>query len=234
MSRTRAGRDGPLRILAVCGMAGPVVFALLVAVASFYYPGYSQMTQAVSELGGAGAPNPAIQNANFFLIGVLVVAFAFGLQRGIGDGRGSKLGPVFIGVFGVSSGLANAFLPCDRGCEFQTIVGTMHNVTGLAGFLAAIAGLFLISRRFDHDPFWRSHRPYTLLTAVVALVSLLAWIGIAKAAEIGSLNGVLQRVFIAVWLVWVEVTAVRLFWVSGRSLAPSAAGRPYEGRGGVP
>jgi len=33
-------------------------------------------------------------------------------------------------------------------------VGSVHNVTGLAGFLSAIAGVFLISRTFGVDPNW--------------------------------------------------------------------------------
>jgi hypothetical membrane protein len=68
-------------ILSMCGIAAPVVSALLVIIAGAYYPGYSHVTRAISELGGAGAQHPLIQDVNFFITGVLIVAFALGLYR---------------------------------------------------------------------------------------------------------------------------------------------------------
>ncbi len=121
---------------------------------------------------------------------------------------GSKLRPVLVGVFGVSSGLANAVLPCDPGCEFQSLTGTMHNLTGLGGFIAAIVGILVLSRRLRGDPYWTSNYRFSWISGVAALVSLLLWIGVAKAAEVESLNGVLQRVYIAAWFIWVEAMAL--------------------------
>ncbi len=56
-------------------------------------------------------------------------------------------------------------------------------------------------------------------------MSLLLWIGVAKAAEVESLNGVLQRVYIAAWFIWVEAMALGLLsqWRRSpgyRSIAP--------------
>ena len=93
----------------------------------------------------------------------------------------------------------------------------MHNLTGLGGFIAAIAGIFVISARIRGDSRWRSLYCFSWITGVAALVSLLLWIGFAKAAEIESLNGVLQRVFIAIWFVWVEVMALKLLFLGRRS-----------------
>ncbi len=110
--------------------------------------------------------------------------------------------------------MGSAFLPCDPGCEFQTFTGTMHNVTGLGGFIAAIAGIFVISRRLRGDPNWRPFYSFSWITGIAALVSLLLWIGVAKVAEVDSANGLLQRLFILAWFVWVEVMALRLFRIS--------------------
>ncbi|MEE9202181.1 MAG: DUF998 domain-containing protein, partial [Dehalococcoidia bacterium] len=156
MSQNSTDRNSTLKLLALCGIAAPIIFAVLVVVGGFIYEGYSHATQAISELGGVEAQYPIIQNVNFFVLGILVVAFAVGLHRGIGGGRGSRLGPVLVGVFGVVAGIGNAFLPCDAGCDFQSLTGTMHNLTGLGGFVALIAGIFLISRRLKGDPRWHS------------------------------------------------------------------------------
>ena len=50
MSENRATRDNLLKGLALCGVAIPIVFAVLVTVGGFIYEGYSHVTQAVSEL----------------------------------------------------------------------------------------------------------------------------------------------------------------------------------------
>ncbi len=214
MIQSRSNQNNLLRILAICGIAAPFLFTALVTAGGLIYEGYSHTTQAISELGGVEAQYPLLQNTNFFVVGVLIMAFALGLHRGTGDGQGSRLGPVLLGIFGAIM-VSHGFLSCDPGCEFESLTGAMHNLTGLAGFIAGIAGIFVISRRLNGDPHWHSLYRFSRVTGVAALVSLLLWIGVAKAAEVESLNGVLQRVFIATWFIWVAVMATQLFRVSG-------------------
>lgn len=107
----------------------------------------SHVTQAISELGGVEAQNPLIQNVNFFTSGVVIAAFALGLYRNLYGAARSALGTALVGGFGLVA-VAHAFLRCDAGCEFVSTVGTLHNVTGLAGFVSVITGVFLISRIF--------------------------------------------------------------------------------------
>lgn len=186
------------------------------------YEGYSHASQAISELGGVEALTPILQNTNFFVMGILTMAFAIGLHRGIGNGRGSKTGPLLIGYFGAIT-VVQGFLPCDAGCDFESLTGTLHNATGLSGFLAVISGIVFISRRMSQAPNWSSHRSYSLLTAIAALLGLPAWIGVSKAAGIEGLNGVLQRTFIGLVLLWIEITAIRLFRQSLRPPASAVA-----------
>lgn len=93
----------------------------------------------------------------------------------------------------------------------------VHNVTGLVGFVSAIAGIFVISRGLKGDPFWRRFHRFSLVVGFATLVSLLLWIGVAKAAQVDSLNGLLQRLFIGFWFLWVEVIAIRMFQLSRQS-----------------
>jgi len=93
----------------------------------------------------------------------------------------------------------------------------LHNVAGLTGFVAAIAGMFVISRRIILDSYWQVLYRFSWIFGIAALVSLVLWIGVAKAAEVCSVNGVLQRLFIGVRFIWVEVMAIRLFSLSSRS-----------------
>ncbi|MBI4322512.1 MAG: hypothetical protein HY675_28815 [Chloroflexi bacterium] len=55
-----------------------------------------------------------------------------------------------------------------------------------------------------------------MVTSAAALLGLILWIGIAKAGGVGSVNGVLQRVFVAFVLQWIEVMGIRLLLLSRR------------------
>jgi hypothetical membrane protein len=130
-------------ILSFCGIAAPAVFVLLVIIAGAYYPGYSHMTHAISELGGVAAQNPLIQNVNFFISGVLIVAFALGLHRNLEGARRSALCAALVAAFGLVM-VAHAFLPCDVGCEFVSPesyrgYSVMTAVVGLASLVLWIA-----------------------------------------------------------------------------------------------
>ena len=105
--------------------------------------------------------------------------------------------------------MVHAFLPCDSGCEFVTTVGSAHNVTGLLAFLSAIAGVLVLSRRLPAES--AAYRVYSVATAVAGFVSLVLWIALGKVARIPAMNGSLQRVFAGTILLWIEVTAIRLF-----------------------
>ena len=72
--RLAPGIVGPL---AVCGAIAPLLFASIIVVAGSR-PGYSRISQFISELGYG--PNAIVQNLNFLLTGMLVAAFSYGLQ----------------------------------------------------------------------------------------------------------------------------------------------------------
>jgi hypothetical protein len=103
------------------------------------------------------------------VLGVLVLGFAWALGRHLGA---PHRGPVLLGVFGVSSCIANGLLPCDVACVGETPVAMAHNVTGLLGFVAAIAGMTVLARRWRHDPAGGTTSLPTVGAAVVALGGL--------------------------------------------------------------
>ena len=101
MEAKRSQTGSVLRLLALCGIVAPISFTTVVVVLGSIQPGYSHLSQTISSLGDIGAPNAAIQNINFVVTGMLTLAFALGLQRGIGDGKGSKVGPALVALWGM-------------------------------------------------------------------------------------------------------------------------------------
>ena len=217
MLENQSSRPTGLMYLALSGLAVPIVFTLLVIIGGFAQDGYSHASQAISELAGVEATNPLIQNLNFVISGLLIMGFAWGLHLGINRGQGAVIGPALVGFFGLTTAFAQPLLPCDAGCEFETLTGTLHNVTGMTSFLAVVAGMVLVSRRVKDDPWWRSYRGYSLIMGAVSLAALIAWIAISKAAGVESVNGLLQRVFVGAALSWIGVMGYHMFELSRRS-----------------
>jgi hypothetical protein len=215
-------------LLALGGLAGPLVFVTLVLIGGALYDGYSHVSQAVSELGGEGSEVARLQNTNFILLGVLTLGLAWALAGVLG---GWRYVPALVAVFATSSAIANGFLPCDLGCQGTTTVGLLHNVTGVTGFVAAITATFLLSRRWRDDPHWRSHARFSRLTAYIALAGLLGFI-VTRAAEIEEIDGLLQRVFVLALLTWLAVTGLRLHLAYRRGVsAPAPALAPAAEHG---
>lgn len=70
------------RVLVLGGLAGPIVVATVVINCAAIRPGYSHVSQFLSELGEAGGPNAVLMNyAGFMVPGVLIFLSGLGLGR---------------------------------------------------------------------------------------------------------------------------------------------------------
>lgn len=198
------------RFLAICGILAPIIFAIIVMIAGLLQPEYNHLINFVSELGAVGAPNAIIQRMNFVLVGILIVAFAFGLHRGIGKGKGSIIGPLLVAIFGLSAVVSGIFStdPIQPG-SFSDI---MHSMSSAVGSTAAIIAFFIIPRRLEQDILWRRYRSFSIVIAIVAIVISVVGVGVLGVLGV---PGLAQRLFMAVLFLWIEVMAIRLFQVSG-------------------
>lgn len=202
------------RLLALCGMLAPILFTLVVVVLGAITPGYSHVRDVISVLGGTGAPYGVVQDANFVVCGVLLIAYAVGLHRGVAAGRGSRWGPGVLALAGAGLGGAG-FFPVATGASISVIdwsapTSTYHQLSSVVFFLGMIVGMYGLSRRFRHDPRWRGYDRYSRWASVVALGLVLLY-SLAGSDGAGILpDGALQRFYIAWVGIWVESTAIHL------------------------
>src|SRR5215469_16914469 len=70
-------RNVLVQLCALAGMMGPLLFILGFTLAGWLTPGYSPLQESISSLGVEG-PHPWIQNTNFVVFGLLLLAFALG------------------------------------------------------------------------------------------------------------------------------------------------------------
>lgn len=207
LKKRTARRDLLLAFLAACGMLGPALYIVTWVVAGLLYPGYNQLTQATSELTSTGAPPTAAAVANFggVALGLLLVAFAFGLYRGVRRSAWLLLGTILVGLFGLVC-IGQTFFPMNPGGP--SWLNAMHGIMFVISGVALIPGLLALSVAFARDPSFRAYRWYTFSTPFLMLLA-----GQANVLEIFP-AGVPERLANLVVLVWIEVVATRLLWLA--------------------
>src|SRR5215211_3649359 len=67
------------KILMLGGILAPIVYVLTVLLGGVIRPGYSHVSQAVSDLIATNAPNKSLLDPLFALYNLLVIAFALSL-----------------------------------------------------------------------------------------------------------------------------------------------------------
>ena len=73
-------------------------------------------------------------------------------------------------------------------------------------FLTLVVAQLVLARAFRSDPSWRDLRAYSIVSGSLTLALLVLFI----AGPIDGWNGLVQRVFLAVPLVWIMVLGTRL------------------------
>lgn len=190
------------RLFAFCGILAPILFALLVVVASLLRPGYSQFHNFISDLGvGQYA---IIQNTNFVIFGLLSIGFALGLRGGLPapQGRALKASVLLVVIFGIGILLAGVFPENYRS-------GGLHTLVSSAAFLSIIAAQLLVwqgLRRKD-SAVWGRYRTYSLISGLLSLI--LVWFSSST-----DYPGAAQRIFLAVPWIWIEVTGLKLYFLA--------------------
>lgn len=203
MSESRPSRA--LSMLAICGIIAPILYTTSVIVLGFLWLGYNHVTQFISELGGVGTPNAIVMNTlGFGLTGLLEIAFAFGLHRGINEGRGSKIGPALVAIDG-SATVAVGFFPWDT-TDLASFTSRMHNIVGLVSLIAITLAPLVIAQRLRNDHHWKGYRVYCLATGLVTAVLGATFLFIAVEGYMGAM----QRISAAPSLIWIEIMAIKL------------------------
>lgn len=196
------------RGLLIAGFAAPVVLTVAIVLAGHFEPGYSHVSQYVSELGAAGASHQESFNyGGLFLSGLLTFLFALGLYVRVQPRASLVASSVLVAIVGLSRLVAGIF-PCDAGCvvENMSMPATVH---AIAGFFALTCGAFAqlslaigSIRERESELFWLS-----VGLGFVSLALVFALFGFGK--ELPYL-GVVQRLILAAFYVWVVAVALKI------------------------
>jgi len=181
---------------------GVVQFSAAMAWVQSQYPGYSLLTNYISDLGNTStSPAHAVFNVSIMVLGLL--AFLGTLLAWGGFPRG---GPRVAGLFLILVASVAAVLV---GVFPENVNPTVHDLVSLLVFLPGGLGLCLLSLGMRAGTFWSSYRGLTLGLGAITLVSL-AYYAPTQQWNITWDPGLVERLIVFPILVWGFVAGLRL------------------------
>ncbi len=198
-------------VLALAGMAGPLVLGVTDITAAFLDPGYSFFDDSISSL--ARTSLGWFQTIGFLAIGLLVEIFVAGLLFNIRPARLFHAGIVCLVLFGFGLLLLGAFHTDPIGTVENTTEGTIHSSVAAGIFWLFPLAIAFIAPSLRRDPDWRNIFVYTLVACSLDII-LAVTLGFFQDSE--HWFGLIERLLVANMIVWVEVAAVRMLRLSMR------------------
>ena len=209
------------RLLASCGIAGPVVFTAAWVVSSLLQTGHGAGAVQLSGLAAMDARDPGLMMAGFVGLGVCSIAFGAALRRL----RPGSAGPWLVTVAGAATVAAGLFrrdhlLLTGPGFTGESWHNQVHDVVSGFAYAAMIAAPLVLAHSFRVDPDWAGlRRPLQAL----ALASAAA-LALFASGAVQPWNAVVQRAAVSLPLAAEVLIAARLL-AAGRPARPGRRAR---------
>lgn len=201
----------PVKGLLACGILSSLLWPVSSEVlAAWLYEGYSPFSQAVSELTSIGAPTRPPLIVEGFVYSVLVIAFGIGVWQ---SAQGKRTLRVTAGVLVAYGAVGPLWLPFPMTARADiqattAVTDVMHMVLSGVDVL-----LMLTAIGFGAAALGKWFRLYSILTAATVLVfgALTGtYVPRIAAGEATPWLGVVERISLGAWLLWVAVLAIAI------------------------
>jgi hypothetical protein len=163
-----------LQILAICGMASPIVYTVMWILGGIVRSDYNHVRDDISSLFAIGAPKKRLFNSFIIASSLLLFVFYLGIHWGINNGQGSIIGPALFVVSGFLGVLVALFFPLDAGGEIITLRGKRHLVFVMTSGILTIAGMIALWFQLKSVEAWSLFANYSLISAIVSIVLMVA------------------------------------------------------------
>jgi CubicO group peptidase (beta-lactamase class C family) len=226
----------PRQLLLAGGAASSIVYVATDVVGGLRYPGYSFLSQTISELAAVGAPTQALVAPLFLAYDLLALAFAAGVLATRG-GRallvvGALLGGRAILALGVAAAELLGLLPFSVAMQQRGAGGLDTDLPHIVLMLVTVV-LLLLAMAFGAFALGKRFRVYSFAT--IALVLVLGWVTSQFVATVAAGQpspglGVVERVMVYASVAWPGVLSVALLRRPSRRGRAAASGAPARPR----
>jgi len=197
--------------LSLLALATTIAWAVLAIAAQLLKPGQSVRSMGMSGL--AIGRHGWIMRLAFVVRGIAALALVGAVCRLTPDAAQSVAGLVLVALWGGGSALLAVYdtdMPGDR----PTLHGRAHALIALAAYVAMGVGMVLVSLKLGEAEATADVARWSLPIALVAAAALFAqFAGFGAAARttargLGRYAGLLQRIYLALVMLWSVVVAV--------------------------
>ena len=213
------------KALLVCGILSSLLYVAMNVIGAMQYEGYSSISQSVSELFAIGAPSRPLWVLLGILYQVLMIAFGWGIWVSAGHNRPLRIVGGLLLAYGVI-GLAGPFAPMHQrevlAAGGKTLTDTMHIILTIVAVL-----IMLLALGFGATAFGKRFRIYSIGTIVLLLVfgALTGLDGPRISTNLPTpWVGILERINIAGFLLWIVVLAIVLLRAEKRQSSVDGSG----------
>ena len=196
------------RLGILCGVLGPLLWLSLIAVAGAIRPGFSHITQYISELADRGSTTETLMRyAGFEFTGILYLCFASALMAHFTNRRLIKLAACLFALDGLGRIGAGVF-PCDPGCAGLSLSQDLHHLFATIGFCSGILATITCGIIFRIQGRSKIFAWYSVGSGISAMTFLLlmTW-GLNPVKT----TGLFEHLATGILSLWLLVFAVCLF-----------------------
>jgi hypothetical membrane protein len=200
-----------LKFLALGGVIAPLLFTVTTLICADLRPDYSHIHHFISELGATGTPNADLMNwMGFIPSGITISFFGLSLTLLLPKKVLARSGSLLIIIFGLGMTVVG-FFSCDEGCPREgSLENNIHDQISGPIFLCAILGLLLLGFTFRRLPDWRKLWLYSIVSAILSFVFLIALI---DSLDSYRFTGMWQRLLLLTLFLWFGIVGLQAFKV---------------------
>jgi len=197
------------KLLTLGGIIGPILFTITALICASFQSDYNSMNNFISELGATNSSTELLMNyVGFIPSGIFFSLFGLSLLNIFSDNLTSRIGALFIIIFGIGMTLAGIF-SCDPGCPSAGSTESMiHDRVSAVTFISAILGIIVLGLSFRKMNFFRMISFYSILTGLISLMFLLIMI---NSFESRNLTGLWQRLLLLSIFIWTMIVGLRVY-----------------------
>jgi hypothetical membrane protein len=225
--------SGPtIRRLCIASLIGQLLWLVIVGVAGALEPGYSEIRDAVSELGAQTAAHPWTFNTAVAIWGLSFIVAAVALLGDAPRGVRGWLGPALVALTGLAQILAgfpfqaDCRTTIDAGCEARELAGEVswhhvaHSWAYFLGSITILLSVFAMAWRFHGDRRWGRADLLAAWSGVLG-IAIFGGLFFVTDDKMGGHYGLVQRLSLAAGGIWVAALAIGLLAIHGRDGDPA-------------
>jgi len=201
-----------MEMLLLCGMVAGPLFVIVFLIEGSLRSGYDVMRQPVSAL--AIGKRGWVQQANFIVVGIFMLAYAFGLNMALAAYGGSFWMPFLVGLYAIGLIGAGIFVTDKTGMpsnapapKKRDVAGAIHDLCSLIVFIPLFIACFVLADLFATSGSlgWQL---YSIATGILFGIGFIIFArGFTRAKKFA---GFYQRLTIAIGWIWLALVATHL------------------------